>query len=238
MIIFPAIDLIGGQVVRLAEGDYERVTAYGDPAETAEGFRKQGATVLHVVDLDGAKGGGQPNFKTVAALAKATDFLQIGGGGRDEAAVERYLGAGASRVVIGSAAAEKPGFLADMARKYPGKIAAGVDARDGVMMIRGWRVSTGMDAFEFMEKLPDAGIDAVIFTDISRDGMMSGPNITAYERVKTIPGLRVIASGGVSNEADIMALKALNIHGAIVGRALLSGALSLERAIKLAEESI
>jgi len=239
MKIFPAIDLSNGRVVRLAEGDYDRMTVYGDdPVGIAEGFLENGAKYLHVVDLDAAKSGGQPNFAVVEALSKATDFLQIGGGGRDEASVERYLDAGVSRVVIGSAAVETPGFLEKMARKYPGKIAAGVDARDGMMMIRGWRVATGVNAFEFMRGLPDMGVDTAIFTDIARDGMMKGPNTAAYERAKQIPGLNVIASGGVSGEDDVLALLALDIYGAIIGRALLSGALSLKRVINLVEGSL
>lgn len=237
MKIFPAIDLRGGRVVRLTEGDYDRMTVYGDdPVQVAGGFLAAGAEFLHVVDLDAAKDGVQVNLKVIGQLARVGLRMEVGGGGRDDQSIKRYLDAGVERVIIGSAAITTPGFLERMAKAHPGRIAAGVDAKGGMVAIHGWREVTDVDAFEFLKSLPTLGVDTAIYTDISRDGMMMGANIDAYRATKQIEGLNVIASGGVSAEADIIALKELKLYGAIIGRALYTGAIDLKKALQLAAE--
>jgi len=237
MDVYPAIDLRGGQVVRLSEGDYGRMNVYGrDPFEVMERFRAQGATRLHLIDLDGAKGDGPLNFPVIRSIAGRGElFVQVGGGARDEDAVARYLDAGVDRVIVGTMAVERPELLERLAAKYPGRIAVGVDARDGWVAIHGWRELTKIDAFDFMRNLPEAGIETAIYTDISKDGMLSGSNVRAYEALSGIAGLDVIASGGVSFESEITRLRALGIGGVIVGKALYEGLLDLKRIIELAE---
>ncbi|MBE6037422.1 MAG: 1-(5-phosphoribosyl)-5-[(5-phosphoribosylamino)methylideneamino]imidazole-4-carboxamide isomerase [Clostridiales bacterium] len=234
MKIFPAIDLRGGRVVRLSEGDYDRMTVYGDdPLAVARGFREAGATCLHVVDLDGAKDGTQANFPVIRKLIEESGlFVEVGGGGRDEESVARYMDLGLNRMILGTAAIEQPRLLEKLAAKYPGRIAAGVDARDGFVAIHGWKVITDRKAEEFMAGLPARGVDTVIYTDISRDGMLQGTNLEAYRRVKDIPGLQIVASGGISFPEEITALQEMGIYGAIIGKALYDGKLPLEEALK------
>ena len=239
MLIFPAIDLRGGQVVRLAEGDYERMTVYGDdPAAVAAEFRSQGAAQLHMVDLDAARSGEQVNLRCIERVVRENAlFVQVGGGGRDEDSVKRYLDIGVSRVIIGSAAITTPGFLEKMAARHPGKIAAGVDAKAGFIAIHGWREVTDVAAFDFLTKLPQMGVGTAIYTDISRDGLLGGANIEAYQATKVIEGLDVIASGGVSSESDVARLTELDLYGAIIGKALYAGVLDLRRAIQIGGET-
>ena len=236
MLIFPAIDLRGGQVVRLTEGDYNRMTIYGnDPLAVARSFREAGAAWLHVVDLDAAKDEGQKNFPVIERLAKESGLrLEVGGGARDEASARRYLDAGVERVILGSAAVEKPELLERLASLYPGRIAAGVDARDGKVAIHGWRVVTDLDAFQFVKRLPDQGVDTVIYTDIARDGMLMGPNFAAYEALAGMPGLNIVASGGVSSENDVETLANMNLYAAIIGKAVYDGRIDVRRAIAAA----
>ncbi len=236
MLIFPAIDLRGGQVVRLTEGDYGRMTVYGnDPLAVAHSFREAGAECLHVVDLDAAKDEGQKNFSVIERLAKESGlYMEVGGGARDESSARRYLDAGVARVILGSAAVEKPELLERLASLYPGRIAAGVDARDGKVAIHGWRVITGLDAFSFVKSLPERGVDTVIYTDIARDGMLMGPNFGAYGRLTEIGGLRVVASGGVSSEHDVETLADMNLYAAIIGKAIYDGRVDVRRAIATA----
>ncbi len=233
MLIYPAIDLRGGRVVRLRTGDYAQETVYGDdPCQVARGFRQAGATHIHLVDLDGARDGAQRNFQAVKEVAAQGGwFLEMGGGARDQAAVERMLEAGVNRVILGTLAAEQPQVMEQLARRYPGRIAAGVDARDGRVAIHGWRTLTGLDALDFVASLPQRGVDCVIYTDIARDGMLEGPNFAAYEALSRIPGLAVIASGGVSSLEDVRHLAGLGLHGAIIGKALYDGRIDLKAAI-------
>ena len=235
MLIFPAIDLRGGQVVRLAEGDYERMTVYGDdPAAVAAEFRAQGAQQLHMVDLDAARSGEQVNLGYIERVVRESGlYVQVGGGGRDEDSVKRYLDIGVSRVIIGSAAITNPGFLEKMAARHPGKIAAGVDAKGGLIAIHGWRELTGVVAFDFLTKLPQMGVGTAIYTDIGRDGLLGGANIEAYQATKAIAGLDIIASGGVSSESDVARLAGLGLCGAIIGKALYAGVLDLKRIIMI-----
>ena len=182
MLIFPAIDIRNAQVVRLTEGDYARMTVYSsNPQEIAASFLAQGATCLHAVDLDGAKEGRPVNTAVLSALAKAGLFMEAGGGIRDAQSVETLLSAGVNRVILGTAAVRNFPFLEEMARKYPGKIAAGVDARGANAAISGWLEDSAVNAFSLCERIRDAGVDTVIYTDISRDGRMMGANLAAYE---------------------------------------------------------
>ena len=236
MLIFPAIDLRQGNVVRLTEGDYGRMTVYGgDPLAVAASFRAAGAEFLHVVDLDAAKDEGQKNFSVIERLAKESGLrLEVGGGARDEASARRYLDAGVFRVILGSAAVEKPELLEKLASLYPGHITAGVDARDGKVAIHGWRVVTDLDAFQFVKRLPALGVDTVIYTDIARDGMLMGPNFAAYEALSKIQGLNIVASGGVSSEKDVETLAHMNLYAAIIGKAIYDGRVDVGRAIAAA----
>ena len=239
MIVFPAIDLKGGAVVRLAEGDMDRATIYGDdPAGQAAAFAAQGATHLHVVDLDGAFAGSSVNGEAVAAVAKAfAGKLQVGGGVRDMGAVERWLTVGAWRVVIGTAALTDPGFVREAARVFPDRIVVGVDARDGMVATHGWADVSDVHVQALAERFADAGVAALLFTDIGRDGMLKGCNVQATVDLARATEVPVIASGGVAGVADIHTLKLhedAGIEGVITGRALYDGRLDLATAIALA----
>lgn len=238
MHIFPAIDLRNRQVVRLTQGDYDRMEVYGsDPAAVARSFAAQGAEYLHVVDLDGAKDGALSNFETVAGIIAATGmFVEIGGGIRDEARIRAYLEQGAGRVILGTAALRDFDFLKRMVDKYGGKIAVGVDAKDGFVATDGWLNVSAVRGVDFCRQLQQAGVAAVIYTDISRDGAMRGTNLEVYETLlREAPGLAVTASGGVSSLEDVHALAALGVDAAIVGKALYNGALALPEVLRAAQ---
>lgn len=236
MKIFPAIDLSGGRVVRLTRGDYDQMTVYGsDPAATAREFAGVGAKYLHVVDLDGAKDGSAANFRAVADIAAAAElFIEVGGGIRSEERIRQYLELGVDRVILGTAAVENFAFTKEMAAKFGEQIAVGVDARSGRVAIRGWLEETELECEEFCQRLAGAGIRRVIVTDIERDGVLSGANIPLYQRLAQIPGLKVIASGGVSSPAEIKELAAAGAEGAIIGKALYTGKLSLAECLESA----
>ena len=238
MKIFPAIDLKDGRAVRLFQGDYDKVTVYGnDPVKVARGFEERGARNLHIVDLDGARDGSPANFGIIERIIKETGMLvQVGGGIRDEARIERYLSLGVSRAILGTAAVTDFGFLREMVKKYGSGIAVSVDASGGMVAINGWTVVTDTQGMDFCAKLAEAGVETVIYTDISKDGALGGTNLAAYDELSSIEGLNVIASGGVSFEDEILKLKEKGIYGAILGKAIYSGALDLKRAIELGEE--
>lgn len=241
MHIFPAIDLRNRQVVRLTQGDYDRMEVYGsDPAAVARSFAQQGAEYLHVVDLDGAKDGALSNFETVAEIIAATGmFVEIGGGIRDEARIRAYLERGAGRVILGTAALRDFDFLKRMVDKYGGKIAVGVDAKDGFVATDGWLNVSAVRGVDFCRQLRQAGVAAVIYTDISRDGAMRGTNLEVYETLlREAPGLAVTASGGVSSLEDVRALAALGVDAAIVGKALYTGALALPDVLRAARQDV
>ncbi len=236
MLIYPAIDLRGGRVVRLTQGDYDRMTVYeGDPAAVAQGYADAGATCLHAVDLDGAKDGSPQNRAVIAQLCKLPLFTQVGGGMRSEADIAATLALGVDRVILGTAAVTDFAFTTRMGKQYGEKLAVGVDAKDGKVAIHGWKTVTDQDSFDFCRKLVDVGIHTVIYTDISRDGLLCGTNLSAYERLSAIEGLRVIASGGVTAEAEIAALRDMGLYGAIVGKALYAGKLDLRRVLAIAK---
>lgn len=237
MKIFPAIDLYRGQAVRLYKGDYDQVTVYSsDPLAVARGFEAAGAEYIHMVDLEGARDGGTPNFSWVEKVAKETRLkVELGGGVRDESVARRYLDAGVFRVILGTAAVENRAFLADMVRRCGDKIAVGVDVRDGLVAVKGWREVSRETLEGFCEALEAIGVKTVICTDISRDGAMQGANRGMYASLSQKFSMDFIASGGVSTLADVRALKAMGLYGAILGKALYTGAVDLKEAIEEAK---
>lgn len=237
MYIFPAIDIIDGGVVRLTKGDYNAVKRYGsDCAATAAEFKRQGASHLHIVDLDGAKTGKAVNAEAIARIISATDmFTEVGGGIRTQEQVERYLSAGASRVILGTAAVRDPIFTKSMLGMYGEKISVGVDAANGKVAVSGWLEATELDSMEFCIRMRDMGATHVIYTDISRDGTLGGCNISAYERLTEIDGLKITASGGITEISEIRRLKGLGLYGAILGKALYEKKIDLGLAVADAE---
>jgi phosphoribosylformimino-5-aminoimidazole carboxamide ribotide isomerase len=240
LIVFPAIDLKAGQVVRLAEGDMARATVYGDdPAAQATLFAEAGAEYLHVVDLDGSFAGRAENHEAVEGILKAfPGHVQLGGGIRTRQAVTGWFDLGVARVVMGTAALKDPDFVKDMAREYPGGIVVAVDARDGLVATEGWAEVSEVSIFDMASRFEDAGVASLLFTDIGRDGMLKGCNIEATVDLARRTNLPVIASGGVKGLDDIRMLALLakdGIEGVITGRALYDGRLDLAAAIALAD---
>ena len=237
MLIFPAIDLFEGKAVRLLKGKYDQMTVYNeDPLAVARDFAACGATCLHLVDLEGAKSGTTPNIDTIRRLAAETDlFTEVGGGIRNMDTVRAYLSAGVDRVILGTAALQDEAFLTEALAEYGDRIAVGVDIRNGKVAIRGWVETSETDAMEFMAKLEQLGVRTVICTDISRDGAMAGTNHDLYAELMERFQMNVIASGGVSAIEDVRRLAAKNLHGAIIGRAYYTGAISLREAIEVAK---
>ena len=238
MKLFPAIDLRGGQVVRLTQGDYDRMTVYGtDPCAQARAFLSAGAKYLHVVDLDGAKDGTLSNYDTIAALAEQGGlFIEVGGGIRTEERIETYLSLGVGRCILGSVAVTDFDFTARMLQKYGEKIAVGVDAKDGCVAIHGWKEVSAEKGVDFCKRLADAGCRAIIYTDIACDGAMQGTNLTLYRQLQTeVPGVEFTASGGISSEAELLELEQMGLAAAILGKSLYTGALDLKRCVKLVQ---
>ena len=236
MIIYPAIDLYGGKAVRLYKGDYSQMTVYSDdPVSVAADFKAQGAQRIHIVDLEGARSGETPNLGKILSIKNTTGlFCEVGGGIRSKDIVSRYLDAGIDRVILGTAAVTEPGFAGAAAAKYGERIAVGVDIRDGCVAVRGWTEKTELDAFCFCREMQSLGIKTVICTDISRDGAMKGTNRELYRALSRDLSMDIIASGGVSDLEDIRALRALGIHGAIIGKAYYTKAICLKEAIEAA----
>ncbi len=236
MILFPAIDLRDGKVVRLHQGDYDQMTVYSeDPLAVARTFKEAGATHLHVVDLDGARGGTPENYKVVQRLILSSGLeVQVGGGIRNKDRIETYLNLGAKRVILGTVAVTDPEFLKEMVKQFGEAIAVGVDVKDGLAAINGWEKTTRLNGVEFCKSLAEIGVKTVIYTDIAKDGGMQGTNMEAYKELSQIPGLDIIASGGISFEEEIVELKNL-VYGAILGKALYGGLLDLANCIQLAE---
>ena len=234
MQIFPAIDLRGGQVVRLFQGDYDKETVYGqDPRAVARDFLSAGAQYLHVVDLDGARDGTLANFDTIAAIVKQGGlYIEVGGGIRTEERIRQYLDLGVGRCVLGTIAVKDFGFTARMAQKYGDRIAVGVDARDGFVAVNGWKELSRERGVDFCRRLRDAGVRTVIYTDISRDGAGRGTNLELYEELVQIEGLDITASGGVSSLEELRRLEQIGVRAAILGKALYTGRLDLETVIR------
>ena len=238
MNIFPAIDLIGGQAVRLKKGDYNQKTVYNsDPVSVSLGFKKQGAEFIHLVDLDGAKSGKTDNFDVVKSIVETSGLkAEIGGGVRILETVKKYLDCGVMRVIIGTAAITDPEFLKSALALYGEKIAVGVDVKDGKVAIHGWTETADFTTYEFIEKMQDLGVKTVICTDISKDGMMSGTNLTLYKELSQRFNIDIVASGGVSSLDDVKALKEMNLYGAILGKALYTNSIDLSEAISISKE--
>lgn len=239
MIVFPAIDILGARAVRLAQGDYDRVTVYNqDPVEQARLFAEQGAEWIHVVDLDGARDGVPGNIEVVERIVGEIGLpVQTGGGIRTIEIMQRLSDAGVSRMVLGTKLATDHGFVREAVARFGEAVVAGVDARDGMVAVEGWREGTSTSAEELVIELRDLGIRHLVYTDISRDGMQTGINVEAYEQISETAGFAVVASGGISTLDDLHALAALGpdvVEGAITGRALYEGAFSLKHAIRAA----
>lgn len=236
MIILPAIDLLGRKAVRLLKGDYNQVTVYSDsPLEVAEKFKSLGATHIHMVDLDGAKYGTAPNMDIVAEVAEKTGlFIEIGGGIRIMETVKKYIDAGISRVILGTAAICDEDFLKEAVKAYGEKIAVGADVKDGKIAVKGWLEQSDVTLDEFFLKMQDLGVKNIICTDISRDGAMRGTNLELYRELSEKYSLDITASGGVSSIEDVKRLREMNLYGAIIGKAYYTGAVDLEEAIEVA----
>jgi len=237
MLVIPAIDLKNGQCVRLLQGKEDAVTVYSnDPASTAKRWGECGAELLHVVDLDGAFTGSQKNLDAIIKIRKSVSIdIEVGGGVRDTEKIQDLVSIGINRIIIGTAAVESPSLLKDACAKYPGRILAGIDAQDGKVAVKGWVEITTADAKTLAREMEKAGAAGIIYTDISRDGMLSGPNIPAMREMVETVGIPVIASGGVSSTKDITALKEIkNLWGVITGQAIYSGAVDLKEAIRIA----
>jgi phosphoribosylformimino-5-aminoimidazole carboxamide ribotide isomerase len=236
MLVIPAIDLKDGQCVRLLHGKKDAVTTYSDdPAATAKQWEYCGARLLHIVDLDGAFAGNQKNVDAIIKIRKSVKIaLQVGGGIRKNGDVMKLISAGIDRIIIGTAAIEDPEFVTYSCNKYPGRVLIGIDAKDGMAAIRGWVEVTSFSARELAKRLELIGIAGIIYTDISRDGMLSGPNIEATREIVESVKIPVIASGGVSCMDDIKNLMQIkNLWGVITGKAIYSGTLDLKEAIKI-----
>jgi phosphoribosylformimino-5-aminoimidazole carboxamide ribotide isomerase len=234
MILYPAIDLKDGNCVRLLRGDMDKATVFGaDPAAQAASFAAAGCAWIHLVDLNGAFAGAPVNAKAVRDILKEVDVpCQLGGGIRDMKTIEMWLSEGLSRVILGTVAVEDPNLVRQAARAFEGKIAVGIDARKGMVATKGWAEETTINVTDLARKFEDAGVAAVIYTDIDRDGAMQGPNIAATEALARAVSMPVIASGGVSQMSDLLALRDTGvIAGAISGRALYDGAIDLTAAL-------
>ncbi len=236
MILFPAIDLFEGKAVRLLRGDYRQMTVYSDdPASVAAEFAAKGASAVHIVDLEGARSGGTPNFDTVLKIKRECGlFCEIGGGIRSAETLERYADAEIDRMILGTAAVTDPGFLAGAVSRFGDRIAVGVDIADGYAAIRGWTEKSSVGGEEMVKRMSDAGVGTVIVTDISKDGAMKGTNRKLYRRLAGI-GPRITASGGVSTLDDVRALRDCGVYGAIVGKAIYTGAIDLCSALEAAK---
>ena len=242
MILFPAIDLKNGEAVRLQQGDMTRATVFSrDPAAQAQAFERQGFAYLHLVDLDGAFAGKPVNAAAVERILAAVKIpVQLGGGIRDRATIDAWLAKGIRRVIIGTAAVRDPAFVAAAARAYPQRVAVALDARDGKVAVEGWSQTSQFSAIEVARRFEDAGVAAIVYTDVDRDGMLKGLNLDATIALAEQVSISVIASGGLASLADVRALvapRARKLEGAIVGRALYDGRLDAPAALALLREA-
>jgi phosphoribosylformimino-5-aminoimidazole carboxamide ribotide isomerase len=241
MLVIPAIDLKDGVCVRLEQGLMDRDTVFNDnPAAQALEWQSQGAELLHIVDLDGAFAGKPRNKSAIEAIVKSITIpAQLGGGIRDLATIESYLSLGLSRIIIGTAAQRNPELVREACSKFPGRIVVGIDAKNGMVAVQGWAEVTGITAVELARKFEDCGVTAIVYTDISRDGMLQGPNLEATQSLAESVAIPVIASGGVSSLKDIerlMTIERSGVAGVITGKAIYTGAISLSEAIALTKQ--
>ena len=241
MIIYPAIDIRGGRCVRLTEGRFDAETVFADdPAEIALKWAGLGAEFLHLVDLDGALAGEGKNVPVIQRILKSVSIpVQLGGGIRNLETIEKLLELGVTRLILGSAAVKNPELVAEACKKYPGHIAVGIDAKNGEVAIEGWGQGSGVAATELAKKMASFGVETIIYTDISRDGMLSGVNVEATAALARACGVPIIASGGVASLDDIRRVKAVEgdgVQGCIIGKAIYTGAVDLKEALALAKE--
>ncbi len=239
MLVIPAIDLMGGEVVRLEKGDFATKTVYArKPADKAAEFARAGATLLHVVDLDGARAGWPVNLDAVAAVCRTPGLeVELGGGLRTLVDIEKVLKLGVQYVVLGTAAVERLGLVEEACRKFPGRVRCGIDAKGGEVAIAGWATGTGLKAADVARKVKAAGVSLVEYTDVARDGMFTGVDADGAARLQAEAGVEVVASGGVASLADVRACKAAGVAGVIVGKALYEGRIRLADAIAVAKEA-
>ncbi len=237
MNIFPAIDLYNGCAVRLFKGDYAKMEIYSEnPIEIARDFEKSGARFIHMVDLEGAKDGTTPNIKIVEQIAKETSlFVEVGGGIRSMDVARRYIESGVGRIILGTAAVKDRAFLEAAISEFGSAVAVGVDIKDGSVAIKGWTETSGLDAFDFCRDMERLGVETIICTDISKDGAMQGTNRELYRELSKKLAINIIASGGVSSLEDVKALAALDIYGAIIGKAYYTGAIKISDALEAAK---
>lgn len=239
MQIWPAIDLRGGKCVRLQQGDYQRETIFADdPVEMALRWREAGAEVLHLVDLDGARDGLAVNAPVVEAIVQAVGLpCQLGGGIRDEAAIQRWLDSGITRLVVGTRALKEPEWFREMCRRYPGHLVLGLDAQNGRVATDGWLEVSEVDAVAMAQSFAGEPLAAIVYTDIARDGMLQGPNFAALQHMVAQVNAPIVASGGVTSVADVRQLATLDVEGCIIGRALYEGRLTLPEALEAARQA-
>ena len=238
MQIYPAIDLKNGQCVRLKQGRFDDVTSYGDdPVQRAKIWKQAGATYIHVVDLDGARTGNSYNLEAIKKIVSAVNVpVQTGGGIRSMRDIEQRIDAGVSRVIIGTAAVNNPELVKEAVRVYGDKIAVGIDASKGMVATDGWEKISDVPAIVLCKKMAEIGVKTVVYTDISKDGMMSGPNIESTKELVEQSGINIIASGGVSTMSDLEGVESINAQGVIIGKALYQGALDLKEVIERFEK--
>ena len=236
MILYPAIDMLDGQAVRLRQGKRDDVTVYGHPVELARQWRDQGAQWLHLVDLTAAFEGQTRHLPLIRQVVEAFNGpVELGGGLRTMADIDLRMEAGVARVIIGTAAAENPALVEEACKRYPGRIAVGIDAKDGMVATRGWVASAGVTAVELAVRMRDLGVTTVIYTDVSRDGMMQGPNVAATKALIDATGMEVIGSGGVSAIDDLLSFRDAGCAGAILGKSLYEKAFTLADALSAME---
>ena len=231
MIILPAIDIYEGKAVRLFKGDYSKMTVYSEhPEEIGADFARCGAEWVHIVDLEGARSGETPNLSVISGIIYSCGLkAEVGGGIRSMAVIEEYLNAGVSRVVLGTAAVNDPQLLDEAVRHFGEKIAVGVDIKNGYVAIKGWTEKSSVKAMDFCKDLQERGVSTIVCTDISRDGAMKGANIELYRKMSSKLDLNIVASGGVSSEGDVKALREAGLYGAIIGKAYYTGAVDLAK---------
>ncbi|MFI3167409.1 MAG: 1-(5-phosphoribosyl)-5-[(5-phosphoribosylamino)methylideneamino]imidazole-4-carboxamide isomerase [Bacillota bacterium] len=240
MIIFPAIDIIEGNCVRLLKGDFGTVEKVAEnPLETAMGFEKAGATHLHMVDLDGAKFGKRINTHVFVEIANQTNLsLQVGGGIRDLKTCEQYLSSGVSRVILGSIAVKNPSLVAEAVKEFGDKIVVGIDALNEMVMAEGWLESSNVNYIDLAKAMEDVGVKNIVFTDISKDGTLQGPNLVQLDAINKAVSCNIIASGGIANIGDIQNLTNLDMYGTICGKSLYKGTLDLSEAIRISKGGV
>ncbi|WP_434799577.1 1-(5-phosphoribosyl)-5-[(5-phosphoribosylamino)methylideneamino]imidazole-4-carboxamide isomerase [Terrisporobacter vanillatitrophus] len=235
MIIFPAIDIKDNKCVRLLQGDFNKVNIYGDdPSQMAEKWEEKGAEFIHIVSLNGARGEGNINDESIKKILQSVNIpIQIGGGVRDEKRIEDLLAMGVNRVIIGSMAVKNKELLKDLVKKYKEKIVVSIDAKNGKVAIEGWEEVSTLDSIELCKELEEIGVKTIVYTDISKDGMMIGPNFHIYEKLSKETNLDIIASGGVTTLEDVKKLNLMNLYGAIIGKSLYENKIELKEALSL-----